>query len=251
MVAGVVQGVLKKESVAFAAAAAVPGCDFTAPRYLSTDASIASMDVALLACTAAAPCWCWSRRYVGVEAVCAAITLQGRSTSNKLQPLFRKNVFVVRYVLYKFMATYNPLGAYLESKVLSASPLELVCLAYEEAIEAVRLARQCIIEKRIQDRARAITKAQLLIGELQNSLDFHRGGQLSEQLAGLYRYMVSRLGEAHFKQSEEPLEDVENLLGTILESWRELAQGEKAMAATAIPSSYSPEPGYSLADLTL
>lgn len=66
----------------------------------------------------------------------------------------------------------------------------------------------------------AITKAQLLIGELQNSLDFHRGGQLSEQLAGLYRYMVSRLGEAHFKQSEEPLENVENLLGTILESWR-------------------------------
>ena len=149
MVAGVVQGVLKKESVAFAAAAAVPGCDFTALRYLSTDASIASMDVALLACTAAVV-----GAGVGVEAVCAAITLQGRSASNKLQPLFRKNVFVVRYVLYKFMATYNTLGAYLESKVLSASPLELVCLAYEEAIEAVRLARQCIIEKRIQDRAR-------------------------------------------------------------------------------------------------
>lgn len=146
------------------------------------------------------------------------------------------------------MATYNPLSAYLESKVLSASPLELVCLTYEEAIEAVRLARTCIIQKRIHDRSRAISKAQLLIAELRKSLDFHRGGQLSEQLAGLYHYMQSRLIEANFKQLEAPLAEVEKLLATILESWRELAWQEKLKSDAATGSSKSCSSSYASPD---
>jgi flagellar protein FliS len=147
------------------------------------------------------------------------------------------------------MATINPFGAYLESKVLSASPLELVALAYEGAIEAVRRARVCMVEKRIHDRSRAITKAQLIIGEMQRSLDFDRG-ELSVQLARLYDYMLRRLAEANFKQTETPLVEVESLLQTLLESWRELAHQEKHPTSSAwMPASESPM--YSLADLTL
>lgn len=139
------------------------------------------------------------------------------------------NGCLVRYVLCKkLMATYNPSGAYLESKLLSASPLELVCLAYEGIIEAIQLARVCVREKRIHDRSRAITKAQLLIGELQRSLDFSHGGEMSPQLARLYTYMRKCLLDANFRQVEEPLAEVENLLETLLESWRELAEKEKS-----------------------
>ena len=159
------------------------------------------------------------------------------------------------------MATYNPFGAYLESKILSASPLELVSLAYEGAIEAVRDARLCVQEKRIFDRARAITKAQLIIGELQSSLDFKRGGELSLELARLYDYMQRRLIDANFQQLEAPLTEVEGLLDTLLESWRELARQEQstvpaaAAAITGSSSSWMTTPSdslvYSLADLTL
>ena len=158
------------------------------------------------------------------------------------------------------MATYNPFGAYLESKVLSASPLELVAIAYEGAIEAVRLARVCLAEKRIRDRSRAITKAQLIIGELQRSLDFKSGGDLSVQLARLYDYMQRRLRDANVQQAAAPLSEVETLLETVLESWRELAKQEKPLtAAAASNSSSSSSPWmtasdslvYSLTDLTL
>jgi flagellar secretion chaperone FliS len=155
------------------------------------------------------------------------------------------------------MATINPFGAYLESKILSASPLELVSLAYEGAIEAVRDARVCLAEKRIHDRSRAITKAQLILTELQHSLDFTHGGDLSVQLARLYDYMQRRLIDANFQQAEPPLVEVENLLETVRESWKELAQQQKPMvAAAAAPSSSSwmtsSEPvAYSRAELTL
>ncbi len=163
-----------------------------------------------------------------------------------------------RYVLCKtFMATYNLSGAYLESKVLSASPLELVSLAYEGAIDAVRNARVHLAEKRIQERSRAITKAQLILVELQRSLDFERGGDLSRQLSKLYHYMQRKLIEANFKQMEAPLSEVENLLGTLLESWRELAQQEKSVSVFAavndaawLPASEAQE-AYSFTELTL
>ena len=158
------------------------------------------------------------------------------------------------------MATYNPFGAYLESKVLSASPLELVALAYEGAIEAVRNARLHLAEKRIHERSRAITKAQLLIGELQKCLDFNQGGELSLQLGRLYDYMQRKLIEANFQQTEPPLREVEELLETLLESWRQLANEEKPIVVAASGSGSSlpawmnvsePSGTYSFTELTL
>jgi flagellar secretion chaperone FliS len=160
------------------------------------------------------------------------------------------------------MATYNPFGAYLESKVLTASPLALIAIAYEGAIEAVRDARVHLNAKRIHERSRAITKAQSLIVELQRSLDFKQGGDLSVQLARLYSYMLQRLMEANFQQAEPPLAEVENLLETLCDGWRQLADQEKPLVAAASTSGsgasawasteYSSSPStYSFTELTL
>jgi flagellar protein FliS len=196
----------------------------------------------------------------GAAAVCA-LAFVWNDAKKATAKTFRKNTFLVRYVLCKFMATYNPFGAYLESKVLSASPLELVALAYEGAIEAVRNARTHLAERRIHDRSRAITKAQLLIGELQKCLDFNQGGELSTQLARLYGYMQRRLIDANFQQQEPPLREVEELLETLLESWRQLANQEKPMVEAASGSGGSslpswinagePSSTYSFTELTL
>ncbi len=148
----------------------------------------------------------------------------------------------------------NPYSAYLESKVLSASPLQLVVLAYEGAIEAVRSARVHLANKQVFDRSRAITKAQCLISELQSSLDPARGGDLALELARLYRYMQSRLQEANFKQIEAPLAEVEHLLETLASSWREIAAAENFATAAMAASPWNGEAEtnlYTRAALTL
>lgn len=131
----------------------------------------------------------------------------------------------------------NPFAAYQETKVLSASPVELIHLAYEGAIEAIGEARNHLAGQRIHERARAITKVQLILTELQSSLDFNKGGDVSLRLGRLYDYMQRRLTEANFKQIEEPLAEVQGLLETLDGAWKEIAA-----TATMVPVSTVPEP---------
>ncbi len=127
----------------------------------------------------------------------------------------------------------SPYGAYLESSVLSAAPLQLVHLAYEGAIKAIIEARGHLAAKRIHERSTAITRVQLILIELNRALDFQRGTEVATRLASLYDYMLKRLAEANFKQAEEPLAEVQELLTTLDEAWKELATPESSVATAA------------------
>jgi len=113
----------------------------------------------------------------------------------------------------------NGHDAYLESKVLSADPVELVNLLYQASIQAVRDARHFLAQGEIADRSRAINKACEILIELNSSLDRERGGEIVERLAPLYDYMLGRLLEANLQQSDAPLAEVQSLLATLSEAW--------------------------------
>ena len=117
-------------------------------------------------------------------------------------------------------------NAYLEASVESASPLQLIHLAYESATEAVSNARRHLENGRITERSRAITKAMKIMRELSGALDHQSAAAISLQLARLYRYMIDRLREANFRQIEGPLIEVEELLRTVGDSWSRLAAAE-------------------------
>jgi flagellar secretion chaperone FliS len=134
----------------------------------------------------------------------------------------------------------NAQDAYLESRVLSADPLELVHLLYEAAIESVRDARRHLAAGEIAGRSRAITKAFHILQELMSSLDRERGGEISARLAGLYDYMQKRLLEANFQQADGPLTEVLGLLATLAEAWREVKQQSQPAAPVESPWNQAP-----------
>ena len=78
---------------------------------------------------------------------------------------------------------------YLENEVLSADPLKLVELLYRGALNAILCARQHLAKREIRERSKAITKAQLILIELTESLDPSPDPQLATQLARLYQYI--------------------------------------------------------------
>ncbi|HLK49848.1 MAG TPA: flagellar export chaperone FliS [Bryobacteraceae bacterium] len=124
--------------------------------------------------------------------------------------------------------------AYLEERVLSAEPLELVRLLYRAAIAAVREARRALKEGEIAARSRAISKACGIVIELNASLDHSRGGDLSARLAGLYDYLLNRLLQANFEQSDAQLAEVLGLLSTLAEGWEQARMApELATAGSA------------------
>jgi len=130
---------------------------------------------------------------------------------------------------------HNAHDAYRESNTLSADPLELVRMLYHGAIESIRNARRHLANKEIRERARAISKASQILLELTASLDFERGGEIAPRLAGLYQYMLRRLTEANFKQSDEPLAEVLGLMTTLLEGWEGILKKEEPTPVAASP----------------
>ena len=112
--------------------------------------------------------------------------------------------------------------AYLESRLLTADPLELVRVVYRSAVDCTRRARAHLAGGRIAERSREISRTLALISELAGSLDHARGGAISENLAMLYDYLQRRLLEANMYQKAEPLAEVESLLTTLLAGWEQV-----------------------------
>ena len=131
--------------------------------------------------------------------------------------------------------SFSASNVYQESQILSASPLELVRILYRQAISAVANARRYVREGNIPDRSREITRAQMILAELQSSLDHEKGGSLSRNLLELYVYMFDRLRQANAEQTEPPLAEVAQLLQTLLEGWRDCNPEPKPATTTLMP----------------
>ena len=125
----------------------------------------------------------------------------------------------------------NGHDAYLESRVLSADPVELVQMLYQACMRAVRSARHHLAEGEIGERSRSINQACEILMELNGALDHERGGDLSSRLAQLYDYMQTRLLEANMQQSDAALAEVVGLLATLGEAWEAVVPRVETYAA--------------------
>jgi len=130
---------------------------------------------------------------------------------------------------------------YLESRILSADPVELIGMLYTGALEAIRDARSYLKAGDIMARARSITKASAIVIELATSLDHKRGGEISENLARLYDYILRKLTEANLQQDDELLAESLGLLTTIAEGWEGVREQLRVAGAEPV-ADVSPAP---------
>ncbi|HYA16816.1 MAG TPA: flagellar export chaperone FliS [Bryobacteraceae bacterium] len=126
-------------------------------------------------------------------------------------------------------------SAYLESRILSADPIELVNILYEHAILYTAQAREALAKRDIQGRSAKIGRVISILGELDSSLNHSAGGDISANLARLYQYMRERLLAANLKQQDEPLDEVERLLTTLAEAWHGVAKARRSTASNPAP----------------
>jgi flagellar protein FliS len=110
-------------------------------------------------------------------------------------------------------------NSYQQERVEQASPLELTCLLYEGAIQAIEQAEVFLRRGEILARGRAITRAQAIIAELNSALDRTKGGELAARLGLLYDYSLAKLLEAHTNQDGQALSEVRRLLKELHEAW--------------------------------
>jgi flagellar protein FliS len=123
---------------------------------------------------------------------------------------------------------------YITQRVQSASPIELIRILYEAALQAVDEALRALRSGDISSRGRAVNKTIEILGELQSSLRHDVNQEYSTTLAGLYSYMQGQLIRAHSEQSEDLFQEAARLLQTLLEGWtgaqEKLASGQEQPA---------------------
>lgn len=139
------------------------------------------------------------------------------------------------------MAT-NACETYLESRILTADPVELVHILCRSVLDAIRQARLDLREGRIRERSRAITRASDILNELALSLDHQAGGDLSRNLAELYAYVQKLLVDGNTRQQDAPLAEAENLVTMLAEAWQACrpAFSLPTPAGVQSPTDYTP-----------
>jgi flagellar secretion chaperone FliS len=139
------------------------------------------------------------------------------------------------------MTPTKPHKEYILSRVAAATPVELTRMLYEGAVQAVQEALTAHRAGDILARGDAVTKSVEILGELRFSLRRDVAPQYCDTLSGLYGYLQNRLIQAHAEKSESMLQEVKQLIQTLLDGWigamHNLSALDAATAGDRDPSS--------------
>ncbi len=119
----------------------------------------------------------------------------------------------------------NAYAQYNNSKVLTASPAELTMMLYDGAIKFCNMAIVAVENKDIQKAHTNITKTERIIDYFRQTLDMKY--PVAEDFDRVYTYLNQRLVEANIKKDKEILEEVNQHLRTMRETWREIIKKNK------------------------
>ncbi|MFN3410777.1 MAG: flagellar export chaperone FliS [Exilispira sp.] len=114
--------------------------------------------------------------------------------------------------------------SYLEMKVKTASPIQLVIMLYDKAIVCLNTAIELINKKSIKFDVinNNIIRAQDIISELMLSLDFEQGGEIAQNLFSIYDYCMKQMIDGNIKKDSKLLTDVVKILSELRSAWAEL-----------------------------
>ena len=106
-------------------------------------------------------------------------------------------------------------------------------IAHEGAIYSLESAKLYLLEKRYEEKERAILKAQDFIYELHSSLNTE-AGEVATALAGLYKYMIRKILHADINRDAGALEEVIKILKELKDTW-ETIQTQAVVQYTSAP----------------
>ena len=108
---------------------------------------------------------------------------------------------------------------YMESRVLSAQPAELIEMLYDVALQSLKKAIGHLKSGDAMARAGEISRAQEAVNELMAALDHSISASFTQTLASLYAYVQQQILQGHTGPSEEALQRAIGILGTLREGW--------------------------------
>lgn len=122
----------------------------------------------------------------------------------------------------------NPYSQYQKTQVTTASREKVLLMLYEGAIRFTKHAHAAMKQGKIAEKGKYISKATAILSELMATLDFKAGGQLAIDLENLYVFMIDKLIEGNIKNDPDCLANVEQLLLTLFDAWKDVVENPRA-----------------------
>lgn len=134
---------------------------------------------------------------------------------------------------------------YLRDAVLTASPEKLQLMLYDGAIRFLRQANEAIDRKDFETSFLRLTRAQNIVLEMRNGLNFDVNPELCKRAAAIYDFLYHKLIEANVTRDPRHIADALRVLEIERETWRmivdKLTRGEPTNP-TDLPKAGSSEP---------
>jgi flagellar protein FliS len=121
----------------------------------------------------------------------------------------------------------NAHNTYQTVQVTTTDKGRLLLMMYEGAIKFLRQAHAGLKEDDIAKFCRFLSKAQAIIAELMNTLDFEKGGTIARDLDRLYDFMLFYLTEANLYRDGNRVLKTIKLIETIYQAYKEIIEGKK------------------------
>jgi flagellar biosynthetic protein FliS len=113
--------------------------------------------------------------------------------------------------------------AYARTALQSASKPQMLDELYNRLLRDCADARAAIAERRIEDKARAISHGLDIVTQLAAALDHEREPKLCAQLAQLYQVISGRLLEGGMRMEPSPIEIAERHITTLRTAFQKAA----------------------------
>ncbi len=120
---------------------------------------------------------------------------------------------------------YAQYAQYNTNKIMNASPAELTLMLYDGAIKFCNIAIMGLEQKDLQKANDNIKKVQRIIDEFRATLDMKY--PVAEDFDRVYKYLLSRLLEANIKKDKAILEEVNEHLHSMRDTWKEVMKRAK------------------------
>lgn len=124
------------------------------------------------------------------------------------------------------MAMPSAYAQYSNNKIMTASPAELTLMLYEGAIKFCNLAEAGLERKDIQKAHTNIVKVQKIIDYLRQTLDMKY--EVAKDFERIYVYLSDRLVEANIKKDLAILQEVNQHLHSVRDTWKEVMRLTKS-----------------------
>jgi flagellar protein FliS len=137
----------------------------------------------------------------------------------------------------------NASDAYLRNAVLTATPEQLHLMLYDGAIRFARMGIEGLEQRNWEAAFNGLSRAQKIVLEMLNSLNYDVDRELCSRMAGLYNFIYRKLVDSNVRRDPAPACESLKLLEFQRETWVLLIDRLRQERAPAGPAPARMPPG--------